>query len=469
MKVTRGYSLALMVGVAVGVSGYYDAFAPLAFAQVDATAPPLCDTPAQKAQCQAEYDQLQQEIAEWQKVLDDTRAKKNTLTGDVSALTAQINKAQAEIKQRTVSIGQLQDQIQQKAATVQTLEDKLATGMDSLAKLMRQKNEAEQQPLAILALSSDNLSDFFSDAQAVDSIDRDLQVLFEDLRQTKDQTQKEKDVLAAKKSAQEDARFVVQTKQKQIKTDQDQKKQLLAITKNQEAEYAQVLAERQRKAEAIRNALFDLRDTQGISFESALQYATVAEGKTGVRAAMILAILSQESDLGKNIGSCLVTNIDTGDGIGKTNNSFYEKVMKAPRDTGPFQAITSALGLAWATTPVSCPLGKVYSSSRGYGGAMGPSQFIPSTWQIFSPRLQTALGVSQPNPWNPQDAIMATALYLADLGAGSQTYSGERNAACKYYSGRSCDTRRPTNYTYGDSVVKKAQTFQDNIDFLKEN
>ncbi len=435
-------------------------------AQAQETAP-VCDTPAQKAQCQAEYDQLQQEIAQWQKVLDDTKAKKNTLTGDVSTLTAQINKATAEIKQRNVTIGQLSDQIIQKAATVQTLQQKLDLGNASLSKLLRQKNEVEQQPLVVLALSSGSLSDFFGDVQAVDSIDQNLQILFDDLRSTKDQTQKEKDALAAQKSAQVDARYEVQVKKDQVQQDQTQKKQLLAITTDQEKQYAQVLAERQQRAQEIKNALFKLRDTSGITFESALSYATVAQSKTGVRAAMILAILSQESDLGQNIGSCFVTSLDSGDGVGKNTGTFFQKVMKAPRDTGPFQAITSALGLEWSTTPVSCPLGTTYTSSRGYGGALGPSQFIASTWQLFSPRIASALSVSgQTNPWDPQQAIMATAIYLSDLGAGAQTYSAERNAACKYYSGRACDSRRPTNYTYGDSVVAKAKTFQDNIDFL---
>ena len=51
---------------------------------------------------------------------------------------------------------------------------------------------------------------------------------------------------------------------------------------------------------------------------------------------------------------------------------------------------------------------------------MGPAQFIASTWVLFQDRITAALGLSTtPNPWNPQDAFMASSLYLSDLGAGA--------------------------------------------------
>jgi hypothetical protein len=55
---------------------------------------------------------------------------------------------------------------------------------------------------------------------------------------------------------------------------------------------------------------------------------------------------------------------------------------------------------------------------------------------------------------------MASAIYLTDLGAKEGSYTSERNAACKYYSGRKCDSKKPTNFTYGDSVMKKAANIQ---------
>ena len=67
--------------------------------------------------------------------------------------------------------------------------------------------------------------------------------------------------------------------------------------------------------------------------------------------------------------------------------------MKAPRDTIPFKDITDRLGKDWKMTPVSCPPGTKWSASRGYGGGMGPSQFIPSTWELFKDRLGSSLGL----------------------------------------------------------------------------
>jgi hypothetical protein len=157
-----------------------------------------------------------------------------------------------------------------------------------------------------------------------------------------------------------------------------------------------------------------------------------------------------------------VNNLETGDGAGKNTGSLFEKVMKAPRDTVPFKDITERLSRDWKMTPVSCPPGYKYFSGRGFGGGMGPSQFIPSTWELFKTRIGQAVGVSsdQANPWNPEHSIMATAIYMADLGAGKGGYTAERNAACKYYSGRSCDSKTPANSFYGTQVIAKADNIQ---------
>ena len=97
---------------------------------------------------------------------------------------------------------------------------------------------------------------------------------------------------------------------------------------------------------------------------------------------------------------------------------------------------------------------------------MGPTQFIPSTWELFEPRLKSALGVSATNPWNAGHAIMATGVYLADVGASVGGYSAEHRAAATYYAGSGWATR---GQTYANSVMAKATKFQEDIDFLADN
>jgi membrane-bound lytic murein transglycosylase B len=128
--------------------------------------------------------------------------------------------------------------------------------------------------------------------------------------------------------------------------------------------------------------------------------------------------------------------------------------MNPNRDIPPFGKILNEIGGEVTKQVVSCPL------SVGWGGAMGPAQFIPSTWILLADRVALSVGVSgMPDPWNPAHAFMASAMYLADLGAGAKTYTSERNAACKYYSGRSCGLVKG-NTTYGNSVVSLADNIQ---------
>ena len=112
-----------------------------------------------------------------------------------------------------------------------------------------------------------------------------------------------------------DARAVIDKERKNITANQGEKQRLLNISKGNEKAYSLVLAEKRQRAAQIRAALFALRDVQAIPFEDALKFATAASNVTGVRPAFLLAILTQESALGANVGSCYLTNKDTGAGV----------------------------------------------------------------------------------------------------------------------------------------------------------
>jgi membrane-bound lytic murein transglycosylase B len=320
---------------------------------------------------------------------------------------------------------------------------------------MRKTSEADSATLPEFLLTRDSLTKVFTDIDSFQSVQESLKTTFEQIRSDKAQTETEKNNLSIRKNKESDARAIIESEKKNIENDEAQKNALLKISKGNEATYSQILAQKKAKAAEIRAALFSLRDAQAIPFELALKYANEAAKATGIRPAFLLAILTQESSLGKNVGSCYLTDPTTGAGASVKSGTTFPNVMKPSRDVAPFMSITSSLGLDYKKTLVSCPI----ASAGGWGGAMGPAQFIASTWMLFKDRISTAIGIATPNPWNPEHAFVASSLYLTDLGAYAGSYTGEKNAACKYYSGKLCSSSNTSN-SYGAQVMAKAETIQ---------
>jgi peptidoglycan hydrolase CwlO-like protein len=420
-------------------------------------------TPEERASLQRPYDELQKEIAVQQQIIKDTQAKKDTLQGDVTTLNAQIKAAQAQINAKNITIKQLSSQIAKKDVVIVQLSDRITRGKEALAGILRQTQMIDDYSVVSVALGAQDVSEFFSDIDAFTSIKTNLKNLFADIREAKAQTEIEKADLAKKQNQTADAKYEVEIQKKQITNNKTEKQQLLTITANQEAEYKKVLAERQAKAATIRAALFPLRDASAITFENALAYAKDAQTRTGVRPALILAVLTQESNLGKNVGQCYLTNDSTGAGVGKNTGTTFAKVMSPTRDVPPFIELGLQLGFDPHRQVVSCPI----ASAGGWGGAMGPAQFIPSTWVMYSKQVASARGISVANPWDPRDAIMAMSIYLGGLGAGAGGYTAEHRAAAKYYAGGAWATA--SGRGYANSVMSLAESIQSNIDFLSNN
>lgn len=417
-------------------------------------------TPEERAVLQAQYDELQKEIAVQQQIIKDTQAKKNSLQGDVTLLNAQIKAAEAQIAAKNIIIKQLAAQIATKNKIINQLSDRIERGKESLASIIRQEAAIDNSSIIALALSKDDFASLYADVDAFFSLKTELAALFADIRAAKAQTETEKADLAEKQNQTVDAKYAVVTQQKQIASNKVEKQQLLAITASQEIEYKKILADRQAKAAKIRAALFPLRDAAPIQFADALAYAKAAQVKTGVRPAFILAVLTQESNLGTNVGQCYLSNTTTGAGVRKTSGAAVANVMKPSRDIPPFVDLGTRLGFDPLKQVVSCP------QSSGYGGAMGPAQFIPSTWQMYEARVAAVTGHAVPNPWAADDAIAAMSTYFDDLGADAGTYTAERTAAAKYYAGGAWAT---AGKSYANSVMALAESIQKDIDFLSNN
>lgn len=403
-----------------------------------------------------ELERTEQEIREQEVILNQQKAKSNVILGEVNKLTTQIKTVQKNIDAKNSVIKEIGSDITIKDQTVHQLNNKLDRSIEVLAELVRAKNKIDDVSVFEIITAYENMSDFYVSVDSVAKIQKTIDRLLDQIRELRGLTEDEKIKLEEKKNREQEIKAKIEVEKKQVSVKEAEQKGLLAASKSVEQVHEQELAAKRAKASAIRSALFKLRDTQGISFDDALSYANAASKATGVRPAFILAILKQESDFGTNVGTC--------NRPGDPEEKLWYNIMPGPTsgswrdDQTIYLEIMKGLGRDPEGTPLSCPIG------NGWGGAMGPTQFIPTTWNAYASRVAAAAGVKVADPWNPQHAFIATSVYVGDLGAGLQTYAAEFEAAARYYAGGNWQT---AGKGYATSVLNHAATFQANIDFLK--
>jgi peptidoglycan hydrolase CwlO-like protein len=424
-----------------------------------------------RAELESQLAQLEREIAEQTTVLQGKQKERQSLERDVAIIDAEIQKAKLSIKARDLSIQTLTEDIGEKADTIVALDEKLRREKQSLAAIFRRTNEIDDYSLVEFLLSARDVSDFYEDLDSFAAIKTNLQKSFVEIEDTKVETADEKATLEERRSEEEELRKLQVLEQQKIAKQQKERQSILDISKGEEAAYQNILKAKQKTASQIRSELFAFRDSAPIPFGTALDYANIASQKTGVRPALILGVLKQETDLGSNLGS-----------------GTYARDMHPTRDVPVYLKITEVLGYDPAKMPVS------KQPSYGWGGAMGPGQFIPSTWACYGGFINTTTGKcgkgkdgtykgpwaydvskdivrrnlgkgSVSDPWAPQDAIMATALLMKENGAAAGTFAAERLAALRYFAGWG-NANKSAYAFYGDGVMENASFFQNQINVL---
>lgn len=423
-----------------------------------------CNQEENEEDCRKRIQEISKEIVIIQAGKQVEVEIQQELGTEINKLTGEIQKTSSEINKKNSLINNIKDDIVDKEKSLDDLNAKLRREKESLEKILRKRYELDDATLFELILSSEQVSDFYEDAPAFSYVQSSLSDSFQIIDQLKVDIYGQKSALEQKREDEAAAKYSLQVEQKKIEDQKKQRDQALAVSEQKEASLAELQKLREAEAAEIASKLFELRDLAGggIEFGTAYQYAKEAGDKTGVRPAFILAILEQESNLGKNVGTC---NRNTSEPI-------WSDIMPGPNsgswrdDQTIYKALMKKLGRPLIGTPLSCPI-KINGSYSGWGGAMGPSQFIPATWTSYESRIARSVGATTADPWNARHAIHATALYVADLGAGAQTYSAEKDAACKYYSGRSCSDPSVQNAFYGNGVMNRTIKIQSNIDLIK--
>lgn len=396
---------------------------------------------------EAELSALEGQIDEYRDLIKVKQKDAVTFERDISLLNAKIQKSLLEIKARKIAISRLNDNISERVELIENFNSKISSKQLSLAEFIRRINELDDTSLFELVLKYENLSDFFVELDTYDTIQSSMKLSLIEIKDTKNLTEKEKEELEKQKGQELELKVIQELEKRRIEENENEKKNLLKVTKGEEKKYQEILSERQKRAAQIRTQLFMLRGSPAIPFEKALNYANIASKHTGIRPAFLLGIIAEESNLGANVGT------------GNWTEDLSHPKCASQREA--FTLITAELGL----NPDSMPVSK-RAWYGNCGGAMGPAQFMPTTWQLFKKQVSKLTGNKPANPWNPLDAFTASALLLKDNGGAGGDYNAEWKAAMRYLAGSNWNN--PSYRFYGDDVMALAKKYQEQIDILKE-
>ena len=400
-----------------------------------------------------QVEEIQKQIDEYEKQIEGVRNQSQTLQNEINNLNAKINQVQLEIKSLGISINKIDLEINATETKISEAEKEINKHKNALGQYIKIINENDQRSLTEILLKNQSLSDFFNDLNSIQTTQENLKTAIDDIKNLKEQLGEHQTNLEEKQTELEQSKRLQEIEKRSIDSTKAIQAKLLKDTRGKESKYQELVKKSQKDLQTLKNQIGYLIQN-GVSAEEAVKYGQLAAIGAGIRPAFLIAELEQESALGGNVGKCYIVDKFSGSTRRITNGQIYKKGIHPTRDLALFLNITAELGRDPFQTPISC--------GQSWGGAMGPAQFIPSTWMGYRDEVARLTGHNPANPWDIEDAFIAAATKLAKDGANSQTRAGEIAASKRYYCGNTTSTKSGC-VNYANSVQRLAAEIAKNL------
>ncbi len=207
-------------------------------------------------------DALRKKIDDLRKKIDELQIKEKTLSSEISVMDNQVRLTQLRINATQQELSELTSDIAAAAKKIQDLEFSL----DIITRLLVNRVVVTYQvgsiePLQIL-LTSGDLSNFLSRLSYLKIVQEHDKKLVYATRQAKNDYEHQKTIFEGKKKKVEVLKGQLESFNRQLQEEKQAKGDLLAVTKNDEKQYQQLLASARAEQSAIQGVLatFELKD-----------------------------------------------------------------------------------------------------------------------------------------------------------------------------------------------------------------
>lgn len=198
-----------------------------------------------------EIKKLEQEIARYQLELANTAKQTNSLQTEVNRLETTRKKLEADIRLTNTKIENSKLKIDQLTKDIASSNSSIETNQENIREVLRKINQNTSSNTLLIPFEYNSLSEYFNYLSQLEKLSKELDQRVNDLKNIKQNQESNKKQQEIEKTNLESLIKKLADQKIIAEDNQKEKNNLLAQTKNQEANYKKILEDRQKRKNQI--------------------------------------------------------------------------------------------------------------------------------------------------------------------------------------------------------------------------
>ncbi len=184
---------------------------------------------------------LENQAEEYGDIIKDLRVQERSLENEIELLDAQIAQLDIEIQTTQAQIDQTSLEIENLIAGILQKEEEIKDQKETLKKLLRKINEYDNESMLEILLNSSELSEFFNEAEYVNTIGEKIKEALDDLNRNKEELEEKNEEEKVKKSEFEELNDKLLVQKETVDAQKESKETLLKETRGRENKFQDLL------------------------------------------------------------------------------------------------------------------------------------------------------------------------------------------------------------------------------------